>query len=76
MHICCIIGHVNTKIEASMLRHECPRFICELRKWPNVIATYCMHLAVAEGPNHSPGCLLQDSAPCWTNRCIEKGASG
>lgn len=35
-----------------------------------------MHLAVAEGPNHSPGYFPHDSAPCFTNRCTEKGAVG
>lgn len=29
--------------------------------------THCMHLAVALGPNHSPGCFPQASAPCSTN---------
>lgn len=37
-------------------------------------AAYCMHLAVAEGPNHSPGCLPQAAAPCSTNLWMEKGA--
>lgn len=35
-----------------------------------------MHLAVAEGPNHSPGYLPQADAPYCTNLCIEKGALG
>ena len=35
-----------------------------------------MQLAVAEGPNHCPGCLPQAVAPCWTKRWIEKGARG
>jgi hypothetical protein len=37
---------------------------------------YCIHLAVAEGPNHSPGCFPQAEAPCSTKRCTEKGAFG
>lgn len=32
--------------------------------------------AVAEGPNHWPGCLPQEVAPWWTKRCMEKGAAG
>lgn len=35
-----------------------------------------MHLAVAEGPNHSPGCFPHAFAPCSTNLCIENGALG
>jgi hypothetical protein len=35
-----------------------------------------MHLAVAEGPNHSPGCLPHADAPYFTNLWIENGASG
>ena len=35
-----------------------------------------MQLAVAEGPNHWPGCFPQVSAPCWTNRWMENGALG
>jgi hypothetical protein len=35
-----------------------------------------MHIAVAEGPNHSPGCFPHATAPCSTNLCIEKGAFG
>ena len=35
-----------------------------------------MQLAVAEGPNHWPGCLPQAEAPCWTKRWIEKAARG
>jgi hypothetical protein len=38
--------------------------------------TYSMQRAVAEGPNHSPGCLPHADAPCSTNLCIEKGALG
>lgn len=34
------------------------------------------HLAVALGPNHSPGCLPHASAPCSTNLWMLKGASG
>ena len=33
-----------------------------------------MHRAVADGPNHSPGCLPQAAAPCSTNRWMENGA--
>lgn len=33
-----------------------------------------MQRAVAEGPNHSPGCLPQADAPCSTKRWIERGA--
>ena len=33
-----------------------------------------MHLAVADGPNHSPGCFPHADAPCCTNLCIENGA--
>ena len=35
-----------------------------------------MQLAVAEGPNHWPGCLPQAEAPCWTKRWMENGAEG
>lgn len=35
-----------------------------------------MQRAVADGPNHSPGCLPQAAAPCLTNRCRENGAEG
>jgi hypothetical protein len=35
-----------------------------------------MHCAVADGPNHSPGCLPHAVAPCSTNLCIEYGALG
>ena len=35
-----------------------------------------MHLAVAEGPNHSPGYLPQAVAPWRTKLCIEYGALG
>lgn len=35
-----------------------------------------MQLAVADGPNHWPGCFPQAVAPCWTNRWIENGALG
>ena len=35
-----------------------------------------MQEAVAEGPNHWPGCLPQAEAPCWTKRWMEKGAEG
>ena len=35
---------------------------------------YWIHLAVADGPNHSPGGFPHADAPCWTNLCIEKGA--
>lgn len=35
-----------------------------------------MQLAVAEGPNHWPGCFPQAEAPWWTNRWMEKGALG
>lgn len=35
-----------------------------------------MQLAVADGPNHWPGCLPQAEAPCWTKRWMEKGAAG
>lgn len=38
--------------------------------------THSMHLAVADGPNHSPGCFPHAEAPCSTNRWIEKGARG
>jgi hypothetical protein len=33
-------------------------------------------MAVAEGPNHSPGCFPHAVAPCSTNLCIENGAFG
>lgn len=36
--------------------------------------THWIHLAVADGPNHSPGCLPHAEAPCCTNLCIENGA--
>ena len=47
----------------------------------NPVSTYSserafVHLAVAEGPNHSPGCFPQAEAPCSTNLCIENGALG
>jgi hypothetical protein len=35
-----------------------------------------MQRAVAEGPNHSPGCFPHAVAPCSTNLCIEYGALG
>lgn len=44
--------------------------------WRVGFLPYCIHSAVAEGPNHSPGYLPQHSAPCLTNRCIENGACG
>ena len=43
---------------------------------PKGKVAYWMHLAVADGPNHSPGCFPQAEAPCSTKRCIEKGAIG
>lgn len=36
--------------------------------------THWIHLAVADGPNHSPGCFPHAEAPCSTNLCIENGA--
>jgi hypothetical protein len=38
--------------------------------------TNCMHRAVADGPNHSPGCFPHAEAPCSTKLWIEKGARG
>lgn len=35
-----------------------------------------MQLAVADGPNHWPGCFPQAVAPCCTNRWMEKDALG
>lgn len=37
---------------------------------------YSMHFAVADGPNHCPGCVPQAAAPCSTKLCIENGAAG
>ena len=42
----------------------------------NLDNTHLMQLAVAEGPNHWPGCLPQAVAPWSTNLWIENGASG
>lgn len=40
------------------------------------IITYCMHRAVADGPNHSPGYLPHAVAPYLTKLCREYGARG
>lgn len=36
--------------------------------------TYCMHRAVADGPNHSPGYFPHATAPCLTKFWREYGA--
>lgn len=72
-----VVCNIYFQIGLLMLFRECPiSYISTVQILGLVFCPYCIHDAVAEGPNHSPGYLPQCSAPCLTNRCIENGASG
>ncbi len=81
----CVFVNVRRVLRDVDLQSGSRVVFCELSGWRLASAfrikqedreTNFMQLAVAEGPNHWPGCLPQDEAPCCTNLWIEKGALG
>lgn len=71
-----VVGDIYSNFRFLTLLTESPVSHVSNVRMASRLFPYCIHSAVADGPNHSPGYLPQHSAPCLTNRCIENGAPG